>query len=186
MFYKDVDYANREYMLEFLNKHFRYYTMNSWNQSTSYANCVKLHALEIPEHLKDKAYEFLYASCDEYRWDIQDAIANFVITTGYSAGFNGRSDGYIVMYDTERDTNGVLQVYPGRNIDQYEDFEDWEDSSLVERVKLVQEFDKLCDIIRDIFLFYVENTEIRDVEVQRIEIKRVATLNKEIETTFFK
>ena len=74
MFYKDVDYANRESMLEFLNKHFRYYTMNSWNRSTSYANCVKLHALEIPEHLKDKAYEFLYASCDEYRWDIQDAI----------------------------------------------------------------------------------------------------------------
>lgn len=186
MFYKDIDYTDRAAMLKFLNAHFRYYTMNSWNRSTSYANCVKLHALDIPEPLKDKAYEFIYASCDEYQWDVRDAINDFIHATGYSAGFNGRSDGYIVMYDTERDASGALQVYPGRNIDQFEDFEDWEDSSLAERVKLVQEFDKLCDTIRNIFLFYVENSEIQDIEVQHVEVKRVAVLSKESKTTFFK
>ena len=44
---KTVDYTNRNEMIAFLTNHFRYSTMNSWNQMTSYANNVKLHNLLI-------------------------------------------------------------------------------------------------------------------------------------------
>jgi hypothetical protein len=40
-----------------------------------------------------------------------------------------------------------IVTYPGRGIDQYEDFSDWDMVSLRERVELVQEFDRLCDDI---------------------------------------
>ena len=42
-----------------------------------------------------------------------------------------------------------LGIYPGRSIDSDENFEDWEFDELVERVKLVQTFDRLCDRILD-------------------------------------
>jgi len=33
----DATQATKEEMIAFLRDHFRYYTMNSWNRSTSYA-----------------------------------------------------------------------------------------------------------------------------------------------------
>lgn len=36
-------------------------------------------------------------------------------------------------------------VYPGKSTDMGEDFEDWDMYTLRRRVKLVQEFDQLCD-----------------------------------------
>jgi len=45
---------------------------------------------------------------------------------------------------------------PGRGLDQGEDFEEWSMDSLRERVKLVQEFDKLCDAIVAEFVRYCE------------------------------
>lgn len=162
-------------MIAFLTHHFRYYTRNSWNQSTSYANNVKLRNLNIPAKLRDKAYEFLNARCDEYWFDIRDIFSDFECKTGYSAGFNGRSDGYIVMYDTECEDNRLV-VMPGRSIDMYEDFEDWETEDIAERVKIVQAFDEMCDEIRDTFLRYIEDCDIKDVEVIRRETIRVAEL----------
>lgn len=43
-------------------------------------------------------------------------------------------------------------IYLGRSIDQNEDFEDWSDEDLKERVELVCKFDRLCDDIREQFL----------------------------------
>ena len=40
-----------------------------------------------------------------------------------------------------------LLTYPGRNTDMGEDFGDWEMYQLRERVKVVCDFDKLCDDI---------------------------------------
>ena len=40
-FSKKVDLRNRKEMVEFLTSHFRYNTMNSWNNSTSYAHSVE-------------------------------------------------------------------------------------------------------------------------------------------------
>ena len=37
----------RKQMIDFLSDHFRYHTMNSWNNATSYARCVKLNRLSL-------------------------------------------------------------------------------------------------------------------------------------------
>jgi len=52
MFFKPVDLRSQKAMVEFLSNHFRYNTMNSWNNSTSYANNIKKAIAEgkaIPE-----------------------------------------------------------------------------------------------------------------------------------------
>lgn len=47
-----------------------------------------------------------------------------------------------------------MQVFtwPGKSVDEYEDFDDWTLSKFRERVELVQDFDRLCD---DIVTVYV-------------------------------
>ena len=56
MFYKEVDKRYREAMTAFLKKHFRYHTMNSWNRSTSYANCIKLHQIDKPDDINSDTW----------------------------------------------------------------------------------------------------------------------------------
>ena len=47
LFEKKVDLRNKAKMIDFLENHFRYSTMNSWNGCSSYANCIKIYSLEI-------------------------------------------------------------------------------------------------------------------------------------------
>lgn len=98
-FSKNVDLRNREEMVKFLTSHFRYHTMNSWNNATSYAHNVKLYNLGLTEEQLDKAYEML--ETDEL-YDLAFApditIWNRRHNYEWQVGFNGRSDGYLVLY----------------------------------------------------------------------------------------
>jgi hypothetical protein len=58
-FFTKVDVRSRAAMVRFLTEHRRYYTMNSWNGSTSYVNCVKVTGLGLDRDLLDKALEML-------------------------------------------------------------------------------------------------------------------------------
>jgi hypothetical protein len=138
--------------------------MNSWNQSTSYANNVKLYNLDIPDEYMDLAYEIICGDveCVDWEFTVQDIMNEFLEDTGYAMGFNGRSGGYIVMYDTKRDSNGKYQIYPGRNIDMYEDFKDWSMNELKERVSLVMKFDEACDMLRDTFIDILKHSKIQE------------------------
>lgn len=86
-------------MIEFLESHFRYNTMNSWNRSSSYAADLKIHHLGLPNDIENNAFKllgvreayeqisFLLEKWNEehqYRWQV---------------GFNGRSGGYLVLYE---------------------------------------------------------------------------------------
>jgi hypothetical protein len=147
MFKKTIDTTNRKTMVDFLTNHYRYNTLNSWNRSTSYANNVKIYNLEVDSDIKDAMYQLLCADCYDLQDDIHFLIKDFEKLTGYTAGFNGRSAGYIVMYDYDAKTH---KVYCGRSIDMNEDFDDedeWDLNSLKERVELVTHFDELCDNI---------------------------------------
>jgi hypothetical protein len=94
----DATQPTREEMIAFLEKHFRYNTMNSWNNSTSYAKNVKIHKLGLTRDQEKKAYELLELRAT-YE-NITDRIREFAEEHDYQwqAGFNGRSGGYIVMY----------------------------------------------------------------------------------------
>lgn len=166
MFSSKVDKRSRAAMVHFLENHFRYYTANSWNRSTSYANNVKIHNLPIPDDLKDLAYDIAFGSIQspEFEEICNEEISNFFEDTGYHAAFNGRSGGYLVMYDTQRkaDTKEIV-VLAGRPIDQDEDFNDkdeWPIERLRERVILVERFDTMCMNILARFITLLQNSKV--------------------------
>lgn len=173
MFKKAVNYENREEMIKFLSEHFRYWTMNSWNRSSSYANNVKVYKLNIPKEYQDTLWEYVCGNleCPDIDFMIQDEIAEFKAKTGYDAGFNGRSGGYLVMYDTDW-VDGKLVTYIGRSIDEDEDFADWEDSDLEERVKLVQRFDEMCDNIRDNIIYILSHYVVKEYTTTTVHTHR--------------
>ena len=97
-FLKKVDLRSRKEMIEYLRSHFRYNTMNSWNCSTSYANNVKIYNLGLSKADEEKLYELIEMS------EFYDRLHLFFYEFGnrhnfiWQAGFNGRSGGYIVLY----------------------------------------------------------------------------------------
>lgn len=97
-FYKKVDMRSRKAMSEFLNSHFRYSTMNSWNSSSSYANNVKIYKLGLSREDENKLYELIELT--EFYDRISCIIEQFAIKHNYlwQIGFNGRSSGYLVLY----------------------------------------------------------------------------------------
>lgn len=101
MFESKIDMRSRKKMTEFLLNHFRYDTMNSWNRSTSYANNMKIHNLNVPREIENKLYEMLDIECYELELGRNILIKQFEEETGYTVCWNGRSSGYLVMYDFE-------------------------------------------------------------------------------------
>lgn len=97
-YFQKVNTRSRKAMVEFLENHFRYDTMNSWNNSTSYANKVKVSSC-IPAEYQSKVYEMMEAEgfYDNLNWLLED----FDMQHDYrfQVGFNGRSGGYIVLYE---------------------------------------------------------------------------------------
>lgn len=207
-FSKKVNLRSRKAMIEFLTNHFRYDTMNSWNQNSSYAHCVKIHSLGLSSAQIDKAYELI--DMDETYDNINDLLDEFAESHNYAwhVGFNGRSSGYLVLYQGGRKaldyksrcthcgqlnyktveetgnakcgscgaearvnlTKPIMQSYTvGKGTDMGEDFEDWNMDSLKERVKLVQEFDELCDRCLAEFVWLIDNAEIEEEEYEVVE-----------------
>ena len=185
-FYQEVDLRSRTAMTSFLEQHFRYPTMNSWNRSTSYACNLKIYRLELEKEVEDKLYEMI--DVQEFFDLLRPLMNEFGAAHNYrwQAGMNGRSGGYLVLYQGETKPSGYksyctccgrqnykeatetdnicgvcrqparvnfqkppmqVSVFPGRGTDDDEDFEDWSIEQLRDRVRLVQEFDRLADAI---------------------------------------
>lgn len=217
-FSKKVDLRNRKEMVEFLTSHFRYDTMNSWNRSTSYAHNVKVYNLELSKDQEDKLWEMI--DTEEFYDEIQWLMDDFAEVHNYEwqVRFNGRSGGYLVLYQGGREaldyksrctkcgqlnyatveetghckcgrcgaearvnlTRPIMQsfTYSGRDTDMGEDFEDWDIDSIKARVKLVQEFDKLCDDILAQVVYLCDNSAVEE-EVEYIPQKKKVLVVKE-------
>lgn len=95
----------RQEMIDFLKNHFRYSTMNSWNGETSYAANVKIRQF-VPRELLDNGYSLL--EVEDTQFQIGDILRSFDIEHGHKwqAGFNGRSSGYIVLYQGGKEPSG--------------------------------------------------------------------------------
>ena len=172
MFYKKgIDITNAKQMFEFLRRHYMYDTMNSWNGLKSIANNVKIYNLDLDG---DHWNALKYLEDDNY-FNVNMMIEDWEAEhKGYSVGFNGRSGGYLVLYNKDNHRN----VLPDEIID-YDNYEDFKDN-LKEYVggvkyfmldlrfytKLVQDFDKLCDEIRD----YVNSLSLRSFTDDKIEV----------------
>jgi hypothetical protein len=153
-FYKTgLDVTNDKQMFEFLKNHFMYDTMNSWNGSRSIANNVKVYKLALDG---DCWQALSLLSKDEY-YAVNMMIEDWEYEhKGYRVGFNGRSGGYLVLYNG----NNTCNILPDLIVDNdYNEFKDYCKEYyrgvkhyrplLKEYVKLVRDFDKLCDDIRE-------------------------------------
>lgn len=78
-----------------------YATMNSWNNQDSLAYNLKVYNV-IRKDLRNKAYEIM--ADDSLSGEIYDTINSMIddfqraCDYEYTAGFNGRSGGYLVLY----------------------------------------------------------------------------------------
>lgn len=107
-FSKNVDTRSRQALVDFLTRHPRYSTMNSWNRSSSYSHKIKIHSLGLTSEQSDKAYDFI--SADDSVWDeLHTIIDDFTVAMNgaYTIGTNGRSAGYLVLYFIDRQILGV-------------------------------------------------------------------------------
>ena len=97
-FSQSVDRRSRKAMERYLRQHFRYDTMNSWNRATSYACDMKIHHLGLDSRTADKLYGLIQVP--EFYGQLQDLIQDFDENHDYiwQAGWNGRSCGYLVLY----------------------------------------------------------------------------------------
>ena len=169
IYYKTgVNISNTKEMWNFLHSHFTYYTLNSWNRLKSIANCVKESVIDGQLTCEQSIglLDWRFSEEDnELNLRISGAIDDFEAAhPGYKCGFNGRSDGYLVLYSD----NSMRNVLPDfvADFDTYEDakkdLREWgytvqdEKQSLRELVKLVRDFDKLCDKIMQIAIKFAK------------------------------
>lgn len=181
LFYKtNLVKQNAKEAWQFLKDHFTYYTLNSWNLMKSIANNVKMYNLQLDGNYwvaRDLLIEDDYYVLNSMIRDWQDKHP------GYVVGFNGRSGGYLVLYN-EKNYNSVLPDWV-TDYDNYEDFKQYAKDyygslkemlpTIIKYVDLVQDFDKLCDELRD----YVNNLSLTNMEDKAIEeLERIVVVCK--------
>src|SRR4030066_1602168 len=107
----DATQPTREEMIAFMRGHSRYYTMSSWNRSTSYARKVKIHSLGLTKEQESNAYDLIYV--EDTFLEINERIREFSEENGYryQACFNGRGGGYMVLIQGGREPSGYQSYW---------------------------------------------------------------------------
>lgn len=163
MFYTTgVDIASTKSMWNFLKKHPTYFTLNSWNRLKSIAHNVKVYNLQL-EGSESVVLRYLFDEADSgcLQIYIEDEIRDFEDKYPWtSVFFNGRSGGYLVL--GTKNNNGSVLPDCVTEYDTYKDFKEdvksgWNgyrvsdfDRELRDTVKVVRDFDRLCDRLRDL------------------------------------
>ena len=181
-FYKTGVYITKaKEMFDFINEHFTYYTMNSWNQLQSIANNVKLYNLNLDGDW-GVAMDYIFSENDigDLQFEINMMIKDWEADhPGYLVGFNGRTSGYLVLYNKDNNRSVVPDCLLG-----YDTYEDWKQSvkeswyhecvcdylpTLRETTKLIRDFDRLCDDIRALVNEYSKMDYQADVQAFNTE-----------------
>lgn len=160
-----VDICSPKSMFNFINGHFTYWTMNSWNRLESIANNMKLYNLKL-EGDWTTVLDYLYDEQDigDIGYQVHELITEFERKwPTISLGFNGRSSGYLVMYNKERDGRVNFRNILPDDLTGFDNYEDWKEYvkewgnnvsdytyELREYTELIRDFDKLCEDLRDL------------------------------------
>ncbi len=158
-FYRKINLRSKKEVLDYLKSHYRYFTMNTWNNNTSFANKMKIHNFNLP----DNAYDMLDVS--RIYDDINFLIENFEdgYTHTWQAGFNGRSGGYLVLY------SGKGKGHVNSSTIDW-DYYGEAHKDLRYLAEVVQSFDSLCDDIVETYRYYCENYNVSELNGERILI----------------
>lgn len=89
----------RKEMVAYLSGHFRYDTMNSWNQSTSYAVKIKAHHLGLTKEQEDAVFAMLDVQDSWNESGYNEILHDFDRRYNHvwQISTNGRSGGYLVL-----------------------------------------------------------------------------------------
>lgn len=101
-FWESVDKRSRRAMVDFLTEHFRYDTGNSWNRARSYACNMKIDRLGLDCETVDRLYDLIQVP--EFYDRLRHLTHQFDARHEFrwQAGWNGRSGGYLVLYQGEQ------------------------------------------------------------------------------------
>ena len=170
----------------YLKKHFIYYTMNSWNGLRSIANNVKAHNLPLT---KEQYKRFFDLVCDE---ELNEQLYSYInnmlqqfraINKGYKVYFNGRSDGYLVLYN-DNNNSSVLNEYI-EDASSYEEAlnnykSDYNTTTKEARANIdycinndfdiVQAFDRFCDDVLNELIKILDSAAVEEEE-EKITVK---------------
>ena len=145
-FEKPVDFNDKSCLVDFLSNHFCYHTLNPWNNLKSFANNVKIHNLGFSSEQTDMAFDVLFDFDDHLGFQHGTSMLikefEYKFDDKYTMGFNGRSDGYLVLYGLKSQVNLNNDInFADMSLDQL---------SIIAHI--VVEFDRTCDRIRQLFL----------------------------------
>lgn len=105
-FWESVDKRSRRAMVDFLTEHFRYWTGNSWNRSSSYACNMKIHRLGLDGETVDRLFDLIQVPAFFNRLQRLTHLFDERHQYRWQAGWNGRSGGYLVLYQGELKPSG--------------------------------------------------------------------------------
>jgi len=160
----NVNKMKKQEMIDFLNSHFRYDTMGSWNGATSYAHNLKIYKV-IPGELRSAALELM--ETEGFYDTINFLVSDFGVNHDqkWQAGFNGRSGGYLVLYQGGKHENGQVFCTPGKSLDMGEDFGEWSRDDLKGRCEIIFEFDQLAKDIIEGVIYMCKNMQVKEEEI---------------------
>lgn len=167
--------------LNYINKHFYYFTMNSWNRTKTLANNVKIYNLPLTTEQKNKFYEI--AEDENLSQELYNNI-NYLLydfeaqNPGLEVYFNGRSGGYIVIKNKGNNENIIDEnITDSANkqdlINYFKNVCGWSfKDSQAEAKRIIEEnfetcilFDNLCDEILQEFKHILNNSQIEEEEI---------------------
>ena len=155
----------RKAMIAYLLGHTRYHTMSSWNNSTSYAHCIKIDRLGLDRETLDVCWEML--EVPEGYDGFSEILRDFERKHGFrwQISQNGRSGGYLVLVHGGRHEDGRLFCQPGKSLDMREDFASWETEALRSRTDLIWEFDQTCEAAVAAFVDFAQSHRVEEREI---------------------
>lgn len=180
-FDKTSDKMTMQEKFDYVKNHFRYLTMNSWNSDKNIANNVKLYNLGLTKKQFNFALDFLFdenASNDFFN-DVHYAIMD----SDFTAFFDGRTNGYLILgreYIVNEDIYSYDSYLEAKSELDKDGGKDYTKSNVNDDFNLVQSFDRLCDDIRDLLIYYCDNYELGE-EKYTIERTRKILIPKEAE-----
>ena len=161
-----VDICSAKSMFNFINEHYTYYTLSSWNQLQSIAHNVKLYNLKLDG---DWCTALAYLEDENDIGDLQFEIHERILdwekdNPGYTLGFNGRSGGYLVIYNKEHNNRVNFRNILPEWLTGFDSYKDWKEyileyyaysvkdmiPELREYVQVIRNFDKFCDELREL------------------------------------
>ena len=162
--------------LQYLDKHFKYWTMNSWNRSESFAFNIKVYNI-IPKDLRNKAYDLLSVD-DPAFWEYVkteiDGILKEFCGEDYTAYINGRSGGYLVLgkegdfsYFSNRinDFSDILGLYENGHYEDYQNEVESRGDFIDSVFHTVRQFKRACGYIQRFYIETIKTAQIEQIEV---------------------